>query len=429
MGDQTILCPHCQAEIALTETLSLHIRQELQGEFDKKQKEQSSLLAKKEEELRRDQAAMQQEKQLLEKSIEEKVKVEKEKMWVLAQEKAKEKINVEFEDLKKQNEEREIRFREVERNELALRARARELEEQKRNQELDLHRKIDEERKRITEEAQRMAREQVDERMRIEQEENRRKEQEKDKQIEMMRRSLDEANRKAAQSSMQIQGEVQENDLKLLLANNFHIDTIEDVPTGVNGADLIQTVNTAFGQSCGIVLWESKNTKTWSGEWIKKLKGDQGIAKADISVLVTKVLPEGMVNFGSIDGIWVVNYASVIPLTHMIRHHLMQIHQVKNSLVGRDEKMEYLYQYMSSAQFRNRVENIVMAFSGLKQDLETEKRSMQRIWAKREKEIERVIMNTSGMYGDVQGIIGASLQPVDVLELSIPEEEHNDTLL
>lgn len=380
------------------------------------------MLAKREEELREAQASIHAEKQALEKSIEEKVKVEKEKMWTVAQEKAKEKITVELEDLKRQNEEREIRLREVEKNELALRARARELEEQKRNQELDMQRKLDEERNKLKEEMLRSGQEQLDELMKTKQEEFRRKEQEKDKQIDMMRRSLDEANRKAAQSSMQIQGEVQENDLKLLLANNFHIDTIEDVPTGVNGADLIQTVNNAFGQSCGIILWESKNTKTWSGEWVKKLKGDQGIAKADISVLVTKVLPEGMVNFGCIDGVWITNYASIIPLTHLVRHHLLQIHQVKNSLVGRDEKMEYLYQYMSSAQFRNRVENIVMAFSSLKQDLETEKRSMQRIWAKREKEIDRVIMNTSGMYGDVQGIIGASLQPVEVLELSVSEE-------
>lgn len=393
MPEQKIFCPQCSAEIELTETLSRHIRDELTQEFEKKQK------------------------------------MEKEKMWAIAQEKAKEKIHVELEDLKRQNEERERRLHEVERNELELRAKTRELEEQKRNQELELQRKMDEMRIVMEQDIKKRQEDVLDERMRQIQDEYRRKEMEKDKQMEILKRSLDEAQRKSEQASMQIQGEVQENDLKVLLATAFHMDTIADVPTGVNGADLIQTVNTAFGQQCGIILWESKNTKTWSVEWIKKLKGDQGIAKADVCVLVTKVLPDNIVNFGCIDGVWVVNYASIIPVTHMLRHHLLQIHQVKNSLVGRDEKMEYLYQYMSSAQFRNRVENIVMAFSSLKQDLETEKRSMQRIWAKREKEIERVIMNTSGMYGDIQGIIGASLQPVDVLELTVSEEENQDALL
>lgn len=429
MQDQKINCPQCNAEIALTETLSRHIREELAEEFNKKQQDQTAQIAKKEECLRKQQEQMLLEKQSFEKSVEEKVKAEKEKMWVLAQEKAKEKMNVEIEDLKKQNEEREKRLHEVERNELELRVKTRELEEQKRNQELELQRKMDDMRITIEQDVKKRQEDMLDERMRQIQDEYRRKEMEKDKQMEILKRSLDEAQRKSEQASMQIQGEVQENDLKLLLTTNFHSDAVTDVPTGVNGADLVQTVNTPFGQQCGIILWESKNTKTWSGEWIKKLKGDQGIAKADVCVLVTKVLPEGVVNFGSIDGIWVVNYASIIPVTHMLRHHLLQIHQVKNSLVGRDEKMEYLYQYMSSAQFRNRVENIVMAFSSLKQDLETEKRSMQRIWAKREKEIERVIMNTSGMYGDVQGIIGASLQPVEVLELSVPEEENQDVLL
>ncbi len=393
MQDQKIHCPECHAEIELTETFSRHIRDELTVEFEKKQR------------------------------------AEKEKMWVIAQEKAKEKMNIELEDLKRQNQEREKKLHEVEQNELVLRAKTRELEERERNQALDMQRKLDDMKQAMEQDMKRRQDEALEDRLKQIQEDYRRKEMEKDKQMDILKRSLDEAQRKSEQASMQIQEEVQENDLKTLLATTFHIDTINDVPTGVNGADLVQTVNTAFGQACGIILWESKNTKTWSGEWIKKLKGDQGIAKADVCVLVTKVLPEGIVNFGSIDGIWVVNYASIIPVTHMIRHHLLQIHQVKNSLVGRDEKMEYLYQYMSSAQFRNRVENIVMAFSGLKQDLETEKRSMQRIWAKREKEIERVIMNTTGMYGDVQGIIGASLQPVAILEFPDLEEDNQDTLL
>jgi hypothetical protein len=185
----------------------------------------------------------------------------------------------------------------------------------------------------------------------------------------------------------------------------------------MNGADLVQTVNTNFGQKAGVILWESKNTKQWSDDWIKKLKSDQALVAADVCVLVTKALPSGVKQFGCIDGVWVLEYGVVLPVTSMLRVHLLQLLQTKTSLVGREEKKDYLYEYLSSAQFRNRIENIVLGFKSLKEDLETEKRSMQRIWSKREKEIERIVLSTTNFYGDVQGIIGASLQSVPALEL------------
>lgn len=429
MPDQTIHCPNCNTEIALTETLALQIKDQLRAEFELKERQQAEKLAVQEKALQVEREKIIKDREGMQKQVDEKIKAEKEKMWVVAQEKAQEKLGLELKDLKVQKEERDAQLKEAQKNELELRAKTRELEEKTKNAELDIQRKLDEERVKLetrfkTEQAQ-----QVDERMRMIQEDYRKKEAEKDKQMELMKKALDDAQRKSEQGSMQIQGEIQEADLKQLLATAFPVDRIEDVPTGVNGADLVQTVRNSLGQKGGVIVWESKNTKLWSDEWIKKLKSDQALVQADVCVLVTKALPEGIKHFGSIEGVWVIEYAQVIPVTTMLRLHLLQLHQTKNSLVGREEKKDYLYEYISSPQFRNRLENIIMGFTSLKQELESEKRAMQRIWNRREKEIERVIMNTTGVYGDVQGIIGASMPTVPVLELGGVEEDEEEVVI
>ncbi len=424
MPDQTINCPKCSAEIALTETLSLQIKDQLRAEFETKQKQQLEKMMANEKILQTERLKLNQERESLQKSVEEKVKAEKEKMWVVAQEKAQEKFGLELKDLKQQKEEREALLKEAQKHELELRAKTRELEEKTKNAELEIARRLDDERRKIEEKFKTEQSQQIDERMRLIQEDFRKRELEKDKQMEQMKKALDDAQRKSEQGSMQIQGEVQEADLKQLLASTFPADRVEDVPTGINGADLIQTVNTNFGQKAGVVLWESKNTKQWSDDWVKKLKSDQALAAADISVLVTKALPNGVKQFGCIDGVWVLEYNMVLPVTSMLRVHLLQLLQTKTSLIGREEKKDYLYEYLSSAQFRNRIENIVLGFKSLKEDLETEKRSMQRIWSKREKEIERIVLSTTNFYGDVQGIIGASLQSVPALELDAAGADH-----
>ncbi len=422
MSDQTILCPHCQGQIELTQTLTLQIENKLRADLAGESRKQAEEIARQMQDLAAKKEQLNNEQKLLAQTVEEKLKIEKEKMWQVAQEKAVEKFGLEMKDLKMQKEEREKQLQEAQKNELALRVQARDFEEKSKNLDLEVQRKIDEERKRLEAQMEKRQSEQLDERLRLIQEEYRKKELEKDKQMEMLKRSLDEAQRKSEQASMQIQGEVQEEDLKHTLEHNFPIDRVEDVPTGINGADLVQTVHSQFGQKCGVILWESKNTKQWSQDWIKKLKTDQVSVGADICLLVTRVLPESIKKFGCIDGVWVLDSAYVVPLTLMVRSHLLQLHQAKNSLIGREEKKDYLYQYISSPQFKNRLESIVMGFSSLKQDLESEKRAMQRIWSKREKEIERVIASTAGISGDMQGIIGAGFPTVAALELGLDAE-------
>ena len=107
-----------------------------------------------------------------------------------------------------------------------------------------------------------------------------------------------------------------------------------------------------------------------------------------------------------------------IALASVLRTSLIELAQHKLSIVGKSEKMEVLYNYLSGPEFRQRIEAIVESFKSMKEDLDQEKRAMMKIWAKREKQIEKIVNNTVGMYGDMQGIIGASLPQIKSLELT-----------
>ncbi len=406
MPEQTIICPHCSQVIPLNEALSEQIKHELQHQLEAEQKQKLAALAEQATKLE----IQKKELETQQKTFDEKLKVrldeEKRKLWDLAQEKAKEKVDVEIKDLQEQFKEKAKLLDEAQKNELELRKQTRELEEQKKNLDLELQRKLDAERGKIIEEAKK-----------AEAEANRLKMLEKDKQLEIMSKTIEDLKRQSEQGSMQIQGEVQENDLKQLLSTTFFTDVIQDVPTGIKGADLVQTVNNQLGQKAGTILWESKNTKAWSNDWVTKLKQDQGAAGADVCILVTRVLPDDIKGFGVRNGVWVLEYQYIIPLVTTLRFHLLELAKMKNSLVGRDQKMEYLYEYLCGNQFKNRIESIVMAFSSMRTDLETERRAMERIWRKRTQEIERVIENTAGLYGDLQGIVGAGLPTIQSLDL------------
>lgn len=384
MSEGKINCPSCGENIELNSALSSKLKSQLKAEF-------SSVYNKK-------------------------LKEEKEKMWELAQKRAKEglneKLTTEMADLKNQIKEKEEYIKKSREKELEFLKKERELKAKEKEMEVELEKKLLEGTKKLEEDLKKKADEEFSRKM-----------MEKEKQLNQMRKTIEDLKRKSEQGSMQVQGDAQEDDLKNLITSNFPFDLVEDVPTGIKGADLIQKVRNKFAQNRGVILWESKNTKTWSESWISKLKQDQGLAKADVCVLVSRALPEDVDGFALRDGVWVCSYEFVLPLVQVLRFHLREVGTLKNSFEGKDEKMESLYSYLSGSQFKNRIENIVMAFTNMKNDLETEKRSLTRIWNKREKEIERVIFNTSGMYGDLEGIIGSSLPNVESLSLPSGDDE------
>ncbi len=379
MQDQTIKCPSCGSSIPLSETLTHQIRDEIERGL----------------------------KEQLNREKEEFIHKEKAKMWALAQQKAQEKMQSELKEKEEQIGEQKKKLEELEKHELELRRQKRELEEQRRKLELDVERRVDEIRKQTVEKLQKDLEEQ-----------HRFKLLEKDKQMEQMRKTIEELKRKSEQGSQQVQGDALESDIKTVLQTHFPIDTIIDVPTGITGADLIHTVNTQHGAKAGVILWEIKNTKAFNVEWITKLKDDQTKAKADMCILVTKVLPEGIKAFGEVKGVIVVEFGYAIAVAHVLRDNIMTLAKMKQSIEGSGKKMEFLYQYLLSPEFKNKIESIISAFTSLKFELEREKRAMTAIWSRREKEIERVLTSTSSLYGDLQGATGDALPKIEKLELA-----------
>ena len=250
------------------------------------------------------------------------------------------------------------------------------------------------------------------------------KEAEKEKIIGDLRRQIAELQRKSEQGSQQLQGEVLELSLEDQLRQRFPFDEITPVPKGIHGGDVLQTVRDASGTECGRILWESKRTKNWSDGWLSKLRDDQRAAKAQLAILVSVELPSDLRTFRHIDGVWVTSTACAIGVASALRAGLLEVAAAKRSTEGRNDKMELLYSYLSGQEFRHRIEGIVEAFVTLREELEAEKRSTQRMWARREKQLERAVAQTTGMYGDLSGIIGASLPQIERLEpRSLPHED------
>jgi hypothetical protein len=245
---------------------------------------------------------------------------------------------------------------------------------------------------------------------------------EKEKQIQDAKKANEELKRKLEQGSQQLQGEVLELQLEEMLRSAFPMDQIEPVPKGVNGADIIQRVISRSGRVCGTIVWETKCTKAWSDGWLPKLKEDQRRLTAEVAVLVSEALPKDCSTFIHMNGIWVTGSPCAISLGAVLRMQLMQIASARAAAAGAKQKSEVLYEYVvGSTEFRHRVEAIAEAFIGMQMGLQEEKRAAQRQWAKREKQIEQVISNTAGMYGELQALTG--LPDLPALTAGIHEPE------
>ncbi|MFH0792593.1 MAG: DUF2130 domain-containing protein, partial [bacterium] len=248
---------------------------------------------------------------------------------------------------------------------------------------------------------------------------------EKEQTIASMQKQIEELKRRAEQGSQQLQGEVQELELEAVLRTKFPFDTIDPVPKGEYGGDTLQRVVGPMGQVCGTILWESKRTKNWSDGWLAKLRDDQRAAKAEIAVLVSQVLPKDVETFGLVDGVWVTHPRTVIPVAITLRNTLIEVAASRQAVEGQQTKTEMIYHYLTGPRFRQRVEAIVEAFSSMKEDLDKEKKAITKQWAKREEQINRVMQSTVGMYGDLQGIAGKSLQEIEGLEMKALEAPRN----
>lgn len=245
--------------------------------------------------------------------------------------------------------------------------------------------------------------------------------QELEKQLQDQKELTEEMKKRQEQGSMQLQGEVQELAIEKYLRENFIYDEIQEVGKGDMGADSLQIVNTAYKPNCGTIYYESKRTKTFKEDWIAKFKNDIQEKGADIGVLVTAIYPKGMTRMGLRDGVYICTYEEFKALSYILRETLIKISDTKTMQENRHEKSALLYNYLTSTEFRFQFETIVNAFKSLKDGLESEKRAMNTLWKKREKEIQNVLSATCDMYGSIQGISGNAIQRVEALELPLLE--------
>jgi hypothetical protein len=410
MEEGKITCPNCGEEFEISDALTGRIREHLKGELLKEVSRREARLKEKADALKAQAEELSKSREALDEEIETQLK----KRLADAEQKAAKRLEDKFADQVKDLQgaiaEKDEALKTFREQELELRKEQRKLKEAAESLELEVARKLDEEREKIRGEAEKK----VGEAHRL-------KDLEKDKVINDLKSSLEDMKRKAEQGSMETQGEVLEQDFEDQLKSFFVHDDIQPVPKGIRGADLIQTVRTTLGAESGVLLWETKNTKAWSSVWIPKLKDDMIEVRASIAILVSVALPDGINRFGQVDGVWVSDPLSAIPLAAALREQLMAVSRERNASVGKSEKMEALYQYLAGVEFKQKIEGIVEAFTSMQDQLNRERRAMERHWKQREKEIERVVKNTVGLYGDMQGIIGGQIPVIPALELD--EEE------
>ncbi|MEJ0033577.1 MAG: DUF2130 domain-containing protein [Bacteroidota bacterium] len=237
------------------------------------------------------------------------------------------------------------------------------------------------------------------------------------KKLDDQSKLINEMKRKSEQGSMQAQGEVQELALEDHLRYAFGRDRVEEVAKGKRGGDCIHYVKDAYNNVCGKILYESKRTKSFSNEWTSKLKEDMRLTQADIGVIVTEVLPSDMTHFGLRDSVWVCTFAEFKALAALFRESLCRVGEVRIAQENKGDKMMKLYDYLTSIEFKQKIEGIVESFQQMQDDLNKEKAQAHARWARREKQIQQVIENTAGLYGDVRGIAGNAVKEIQALEL------------
>jgi len=454
--ENNIKCPNCGHQFPVEDAFFNQAEEELRKEYEKKNSQQAAIYHKQRETLEKEKEEFEKKKEkeneLFKERLEKKIEEErlrlkkttdeeleqKMRLWNEEKERLRKNTQEEFEQklkqfeeektrlkksagdefeqkirqLEEENEKRKAENKTLKEKELSILQKEAQLKEKQEEMQLEFEKKMLEKRDEIAIEIRKKEQEKNDLRIR-----------EFEKKLDDQKRLIEEMQRKAEQGSMQLQGEIQEIALEDLLRAEFPFDLIDEVGKGVRGADIIQTVVNPLQQVCGKIIYESKRTKSFSDSWIEKLKDDQRDQGAVLAVIVTEVLPKDMERFGRRDGVWICTYHDAKNLMYVLREMILREHSIRSAQENKGDKMELLYHYLVSDDFRQRVETIVEGFTTLKIEMDREKRAMQRIWKEREKQIEKVIGNTIDMYGSIRGIAGNAIAPVKALELGELEDE------
>ncbi|MBC7510602.1 MAG: DUF2130 domain-containing protein [Ferruginibacter sp.] len=411
-----IKCPNCGHVFDVENVLAADIEQKYQQQYKDKLNQSLSKVEEDKKQLATDQQQFEEKKKKENEIFAQKLQQEKLKLETEIQEQLRKSISADYENklrlLQNSNNDNEEKLKESRKKELEFLQKEVQLKNKEAELEITLQKKLREERTTLTEQI----RYQENEKNSLKERDHQLLVKELTMQLDDQKKLADEMKRKAEQSSMQRQGEVQELLLESILKESFPFDIIEEVGKGVEGADCIQVVRNSSGTTCGKIIYESKRTKTWSNGWIDKLKADMRSQGADVAILVTQSFPKDMERFGEKDGIWICNFTEVNSVAHLLRKGIVKVYDIQRSEENKGDKMQLLYNYLTGNEFKGQVEAIVEGFMAMKQSIMKERIQMEKMWKEREKQLEKVLISTSGMYGSVKGIAGASIGNIPLLD-------------
>ncbi len=418
MATTMVKCPHCLEEFdvqgILTQQLEsdIKLKYEQQSKADRKKIEaEAEVFAKAKEEF---ELAKKRENELFQDRLSKQLAADRKSLEVELKTKMLDENAEVLKSMQEELNEKSQQLKELNRAKADIEKLKREKDEMKETLEAESQTRLNEI---ISLEKEKIKR--------VEEERNEMKMRELMKQLEDQKKLTSEMRRKQEQGSMQMQGEILELAIEEWLSSEFPLDTIEEIKKGARGGDCIQIVNTRDSADCGKIYYESKRTKEFQSNWIEKFKNDMREKGVDIGVIVTEAMPVGMERMGQINGIWICKFEDFKSLAAILRESLIRVSLALVSQENKGDKMTMLYDFLTSSEFRMRIEAIVEGFTQMKAGLETEKRAMQKIWKEREKQIEKVVINTIEMYGSVKGIAGSAVQSVAALELPTDDDIDN----
>jgi hypothetical protein len=408
-----IVCPNCRSEIHLTESLAAPLIEETRRQFERQLAAKEADFGRRESQLKRAREELEQAKAAIDEQVQVRLKAERAAIAQAEANKARAAIADEMGDRDRQLAElqevllsKEAKLADAQKVQAEMLRKQRELDEAKREFELTVEQKVQENLAAVRDKAKIEAEDAL-----------KAKVAEKEAQITGMQRQIEELRRRAEQGSQQLQGETLEIELEAQLRARFPRDLIEPVPKGEFGGDVLHRVLGPNGQACGAILWESKRTKNWSDGWLAKLRDDQRTAGAEIALIISTALPKGVDGFDLIDGVWVAEPRFAIPLSTALRQSLIDLAGSRLAQEGQQGKMELVYAYLTGPRFRHRIDAIVERFTEMQSDLDRERKTMMRLWAKREEQLRGVLDSTAGLYGDLQGIAGRAMQEIESLDV------------
>lgn len=411
MSDPTLTCPECGTSIKLNESLAGPLLAEARDEFAEKLRRKNAEMAAQQLKLEAEQAGLEAK---LKRGVQDaRAEIAREEARKAAEKSAHDIAAKakEADDLRETLKDNEAKLARAQEQQAMIMKERRALEDEKRELELTVEKRLQEE----VEQIRTKAKAEQESAFLL-------KQRESEQQINAMRTQIDNLKRRAEQGSQQHQGEVLETAIEDMLAKSFIHDEILPVAKGVSGADILQRVMSPNGKFCGTILWETKRTKAWHATWLPKLKDDQRKCSADIAILMSTTLPKEMDpgSFGQIDGVWITGYDSALSMVGALRLSLIELANVLAVREGQASKAELVYDYLTGTKFRHRIEAIVEKFDDMRTDLEREKKVTLKNWAKRETQIDAVISSTLGMHGDLQGIAGNSMPEIGGLDDDVP---------